>query len=64
MQNERPHEAQTVQVRMGAGSWQDATYRNGHFIDRFGLTLNPDWITAWQDLDAPAQSHNDDSPSP
>jgi hypothetical protein len=63
MQNERPHEAQAVQVRMGAGSWQDATYRNGYFIDRFGLTLNPDRITAWQNIEASVPAHNDEAPA-
>lgn len=62
MQNEHPRESQPVQVRVGAGAWQEATYRNGRFIDRFGLTLDPDWITAWEGLDAPADAHDGDAP--
>jgi len=48
MQDTSPRESQTVQVRMGSGTWQPATYRGGHFIDRFGLVLNPDRIAEWQ----------------
>ena len=61
MLNATPREAQAVQVRVGAGTWQEATYRNGRFIDRFGLVLNPDWITDWQDPDAPAEKHEGDA---
>lgn len=62
MQNEMPREAQAVQVRVGAGTWQAATYRDGRFIDRFGLTLNPAWITAWEAIGVPTGVHNDDAP--
>ena len=43
-----PQEFQAVQVRIRDGAWQPAVYRNGQFIDRYGLPLDPRWISAWE----------------
>ena len=43
-----PEEGQDVQVRIGSGAWQSATYRHGQFVDAFGLPLDPQRISEWQ----------------
>src|SRR5690348_2106409 len=43
-----PEEGQDVQVRIGSGAWQSATYRRGQFVDAFGLPLDPQRISEWQ----------------
>jgi hypothetical protein len=50
-----PQEGQAVQVRVGSGAWQPAVYRGGRFIDRFGLPLDPQWISAWEALEEAAR---------
>ena len=54
MQTAIPQESQAVQVRVGSGGWQAAIYRGGRFIDRYGLVLDPQWISEWQDAEADA----------
>lgn len=43
-----PEEGQDVQVRIGSGAWQTATYRRGQFVDAFGLPLDAQRISEWQ----------------
>ncbi len=51
MQDELPVEGQAVEVRVGNGDWQGAVYRNGRFVDRYGLSLGRRSITAWRPLE-------------
>lgn len=48
MNREPPREGQLVEVRIGAGAWQQATFRRGQFIDIYGLALDPQRISEWQ----------------
>ncbi len=49
-----PMEGQQVQVKLYDGQWQDATYRRGGYIDRYGLPLDPTRIAQWRStVDAP-----------
>lgn len=48
MNREPPREGQHVQVRIGEGAWQPATFRRGQFIDIYGLALDPRRISEWQ----------------
>lgn len=48
MNGNNPEEGQDVQVRIGSGAWQSATYRRGQFVDAFGLPLDPQRISEWQ----------------
>lgn len=53
MNHETPGEGQRVEVRVGQGSWQAATYRRGQFIDVYGLVLDAGRVTEWQATAAP-----------
>lgn len=46
--SELPSEGQRVDVRIGTGDWQQATFRRGEFIDAYGLALDPGRISEWQ----------------
>lgn len=46
--SELPSEGQRVDVRIGTGGWQPATFRRGQFIDVYGLALDPGRISEWQ----------------
>jgi hypothetical protein len=48
MNHETPDEGQRVEVRVGQGRWQAATYRHGQFIDAYGLALDPGRVVEWQ----------------
>jgi len=48
MTRERPQEGEAVQVKLNDGDWQPATYREGQFIDLYGLPLDSRKITRWQ----------------
>lgn len=43
-----PTEGQQVQVKLYDGQWQDATYRDGGYIDGFGLPLDPTRVSQWR----------------
>lgn len=48
MNDEHPIEGQIVEVKIGGGAWQSATYRRGQFVDLYGLTLDRQKISEWQ----------------
>jgi hypothetical protein len=52
MLNELPNERQTVEVNLDDNSWQPATFRNGQFVDIYGLPLDQGKISGWRLLDA------------
>jgi hypothetical protein len=43
-----PLDRQVVEVRAGNGEWQPATYRNGEFVDMYGMPLSRHRITGWR----------------
>ena len=51
MNRESPTEGQRVEVRIGQGTWQPATFRRGQFIDIYGLVLDPLRVSEWQAQD-------------
>ena len=48
MNNKLPMERQVVEVRVGNGDWQPATYRDGEFIDLYGMPLDRKRIAGWR----------------
>jgi hypothetical protein len=57
MNHETPDEGQRVEVRVGQGGWQAATWRRGQFIDAYGLVLDPGRVTEWQATAIPPPAH-------
>jgi hypothetical protein len=49
----QPIEGQQIQVKLKDGEWQEATYREGTYVDLYGLPLAADKVLAWR----PASSH-------
>jgi hypothetical protein len=48
MNTELPTEGQIVQVKIGNGALQPATFRRGQFVDLYGLPLDKSRISEWQ----------------
>ncbi|MEO7323503.1 MAG: hypothetical protein ABIW82_01605 [Dokdonella sp.] len=59
MNNEHPIEGQVVEVKIGGGAWQSATYRRGQFVDLYGLTLDQQKISEWQPVALQASAIGD-----
>ncbi|MEO5559186.1 MAG: hypothetical protein ABIO49_05275 [Dokdonella sp.] len=59
MNNEHPIEGQVVEVKIGGGAWQSATYRRGQFVDLYGLTLDQRKISEWQPATLQASASGD-----
>jgi|KBSMisStaDraftv2_1062788.scaffolds.fasta_scaffold375093_4 hypothetical protein len=61
MVTELPTDRQTVEVNFDGNVWQPAIFRNGQFVDIYGLPLNPEKISSWRalerDVPAPAPRH-------
>jgi len=43
-----PLESQVVEVRVGNADWQPATYRDGQFVDVYGMTLDRKRVSGWR----------------
>lgn len=48
MNDKLPMERQVVEVRLGNGDWQPATYTNGEFVDLYGMPLDRKRIAGWR----------------
>lgn len=48
MNKQLPIEGQKVQVKLREGDWQDAVYRENHFVDLYGLPLDADKVLEWR----------------
>lgn len=59
MSNDTPQEGQDVQVKLGSGTWQAATYRHGQFVDVYGLPLDPHKISEWQPTEPKTRADRD-----
>ena len=47
--NERlPADGQVIEVRLGSGDWQPATYRDGEFVDAYGMPLDRRKVSGWR----------------
>ena len=54
MVTDLPAERQSVEVNLDGNSWQPAFFRNGQFVDIYGLPLDRQKISSWRALDLPA----------
>lgn len=53
--NERlPADRQIVEVRLGSGDWQPATFRDGEFVDAYGMPLDRRKVSNWRPAGAAA----------
>ena len=59
MVTDLPAERQSVEVNLDGNSWQPAFFRNGQFVDIYGLPLDRQKISSWRALDllAPPLRH-------
>ncbi len=48
MINGQPTEGQVVQVKIDGGEWQTATFREGHYVDLYGLPLDASKVSEWK----------------
>jgi hypothetical protein len=51
MNNELPQERQVVEVNFNGHGWQPAVYKQGEFVDVYGLPLDRAKITGWRASD-------------
>ena len=52
MNEKLPTDRQIVEVRLGNGEWQPATYRDGEFVDAYGMPLERRKISSWRPTNA------------
>ena len=45
-----PQDREEVEVRLDDRAWLTAVYRNGEFVDTYGLPLDSNRITSWRPL--------------
>jgi hypothetical protein len=43
-----PMNQQIVEIRLGQGEWQPATFRDGEFVDAYGMPLDRRKISSWR----------------
>ncbi len=48
MNNKVPTDHQVVEVLVGDDVWQDATYKDGEFVDTYGMPLDRGSIANWR----------------
>ena len=52
MNDNFPADREEVEVRFDDRSWLAAVYRNGEFVDAYGLPLDASRISGWRPLTA------------
>ena len=52
-----PVEHQAVEVLVGDDVWQAATYKEGEFVDAYGLPLDKTSIVKWRAAATPAPAN-------
>ena len=57
MNEKFPMDYQVVEVRLGNDEWQPATYRDGEFVDAFGLPLDRTQVSKWRPTNTQAANH-------
>jgi hypothetical protein len=59
MNNKVPTDHQVVEVLVGDDVWQQATYKDGEFVDTYGMSLDRSSISNWRPhVLAPANSNS------
>ena len=48
MNNKVPTDQQVVEVLVGDDVWQQATYKDGEFVDTYGMSLDRSSISDWR----------------
>lgn len=58
MKDKLPVDRQIIEVRLGnKDEWQPATYRDGEFVDAYGMTLDRRRIAGWRPASSNAPNH-------
>ena len=57
MKDKLPTDNQIIEVRLGNGEWQPATYSGGEFVDVYGMTLDRRTISTWRPANSSAVNH-------
>jgi len=57
MNEKFPMDYQVVEVRLGNDEWQPATYRDGEFVDAFGLPLDRTQVSKWRPTNTQAANN-------
>ena len=52
-----PMDRQVVEVRVGNGDWQPATFLDGDFIDLYGMPLDRKRVTGWRPANTRPVNH-------
>jgi hypothetical protein len=57
MSDKLPMDRQVIEVRMGTDQWQPAMFRDGEFVDMYGIPLERRTISSWRPAKANAVNH-------
>jgi hypothetical protein len=52
-----PMDRQVIEVRLGTDQWQPAMFRDGEFVDMYGIPLERRKISSWRPAKANAMNH-------
>jgi hypothetical protein len=52
-----PMDRQIIEVRLGTDEWQPAMFRDGEFVDMFGIPIERRRISSWRPAKANAMNH-------
>jgi len=53
-----PMDRQVIEVRLGTDEWQPAMFRDGGFVDMYGLPIERRRISSWRPANANATNHS------
>jgi len=53
-----PMDRQVIEVRLGTDEWQPAMFRDGEFVDMYGIPLERRRISSWRPANANAVNHS------
>lgn len=57
MNDKLPTDRQIIEVRLGNDEWQPAMFRDGEFVDMYGLPIERKSISSWRPAKANAVNH-------
>ena len=52
-----PMDRQIIEVRLGTDEWQPAMFRDGGFVDMYGIPIERRRISSWRPAKAAATNH-------
>jgi hypothetical protein len=53
-----PMDRQIIEVRLGTAEWQPAMFRDGEFVDSYGIPIERRRISSWRPANANAENHS------